>query len=103
MNSYFETLSETEQNLEIAKILGVDRYTNLDGQRYYDGLDYVGSLDVMHEAETHLTKDQAKRYDYILGVIWLKSKGCDNAPECHYTWRATAAQRALAFWIVMTE
>ena len=103
MPEYFETLSKSGQNLEIAKLLNVDRYTNLDGHRYYDGLDYVNDLNAMHIAETSLTKDQASRYDYVLGVIWMKSKGCDDATECHYVWRATASQRALAFWTVMTE
>ena len=82
-DTYFESLSQSDQNLAIARLLGVDRYTYLDGQRYYDGENYVDSLDSIAKAETHLTKDQAARYNYVLGVIWLQSKDCDD-PECHY-------------------
>jgi hypothetical protein len=75
-------------NIRIARLLGKLRVSHLDGGVYYDGEDYSGDLNAMHEAEClKISDENIKTY-----CMWL-----ERLVDHCFTEGATAAQRAEAF------
>lgn len=80
-------------NIRIARLLGVLRVTHLDGKTYYDGENYEGSLDSMHEALKILNPVQMEAWKVHLRRVTGNGYGVDGWAMLN----ATADQRAAAF------
>lgn len=103
-------MTPEEKRIIIAKACGWDkiykgpesdnRWMSPDGKYCTDKdiPNYPSDLNVMHEAEKHLTDEQFERYRAILGRMWHENKLTERGPMC-----ATASERADAFIQVFYE
>jgi hypothetical protein len=115
----FRALTPEQQRITVAELAGwkymmpwseIDRSRwfglSPDGHRGVEVPDYLHNLNAMHEAESRCTQEQR---DALYGNIWKlvralpSTNACQNIENGWLVYHATAAQRAEAFVITMTE
>ncbi len=74
-------MSPSDYNEEIAKHCGVYRTTNLDGKHYYDGHNYVESLEGMREAADYLRNSCYLQYTMYIGRLHYLVSHYNAKPE----------------------